>query len=73
MTEVKETTKPVLVKVTISTDITINGVKFAPGTHEVEAGVADDLKRMDDNYNKYLAGLNRNNPTNGNLGSVSAA
>lgn len=61
------------VKVTISTEIVINGDRFAVGTHEVEAGVAEDLKRMDDNYNKYLAGLNRNNPSNGALPTVSAA
>ena len=66
-----ETTQ--LVKVTIGNLIAINGVKYEAGTHEVPADIADDLTRMDNDYNQYELGLNKNKAASGSLGSVSAA
>lgn len=66
-----ETTKTVSVE--LDNQLSINGVKYEVGTHEVPAEVAVDLQRMDKEHNKYLAGLNKNVPSNGNGGSISAA
>jgi len=66
-------TKQELVSVTLSNQVTINGVKYEAGTHNVPAGVAEDLTRIDKDYNTYELGLNKNKSSSGSLGSVSAA
>ncbi len=66
-------TKQETVSVTLSNLVSINGVKYEVGTHEVPADVAEDLTRMDADYNTYELGLNKNKASSGSLGSVSAA
>lgn len=68
-----ETKTEKLVKVELDVAVSINDVKYAEGTHEVPEGVAVDLVRINKDHNKYLAGLNKNTPSNGNGGSRSAA
>lgn len=58
--------------VELENKITINGVDYE-GAVEVPEELVEDLTRMDKDYNKYLAGLNKNNAVSGSLGSVSAS
>lgn len=65
--------KEKLVKVELDVAVSINDVKYPEGVNEVPEEIAVDLKRINKNHNKYLAGLNKNTPSNGNGGSRSAA
>lgn len=69
MTEIKEK----LVTVELDVNVSINGVNYAEGTHEVPEGIATDLVRINKDHNKYLAGLNKNVASSGNGGTRSAA
>ena len=69
-TETKETKTT---NVNLDTALSINGITYSEGSHVVPAEVAADLVRMNKEHNAYLAGLNKNTPSNGNGGSRSAA
>lgn len=62
-----------LVTVNLDVAVSINDVKYPEGAQEVPEWIAEDLVRINYNHNKYLLGLNKNSPSNGNGGSVSAA
>lgn len=62
-----------LVSVSLNNTVKINGVEFKEGGHSVPSELAEDLVRIDKDYDKYQLGLNKNNQVSGNLGSVSAA
>lgn len=62
-----------LVTVNLDVAVSINDVKYPEGAQEVPEWIAEDLVRINNDHNKYLAGLNKNTPSTGNGGSVSAA
>ena len=52
------------VKVTLDNDVQINGVTIPAGVQELPADQAEDVKRIDDQYKKYLITLNRSQEIN---------
>jgi hypothetical protein len=68
-----ETKNEKLVEVELDSVISINGVAYAEGTHEVSSELAEELNRINATHNKYLAQLNKNVASNGNGGTRSAA
>lgn len=52
------------VKVTLDHDIQINGQVIPAGTQELPAAQAEDVKRINDEHNKYIASLNRSKTVN---------
>lgn len=59
------------IKMNLTNDITVNGVKFKAGHNvEVPKAQADDLARMDHDYNKYEKGLNQKHTYTVDAGTI---
>jgi len=52
------------VKVKLDNDVQINGQKIPAGTHDLPPTVAEDAKRIDDDYKRYLTGLHQSEKVN---------
>lgn len=53
-------------------DISVNGVKYTAGRQEVPSAVAEDLERMNRDYNNQLLNLHKKNVYERNMGSLAA-
>ncbi|MCA1565827.1 MAG: hypothetical protein LC803_09355 [Acidobacteria bacterium] len=58
------------VKVELDHDVTINGVRYPAGKQELPKEVAEEAKRINDDYTRYQATLHQNNGTERDLGKI---